>query len=330
MKSIFTLFIFLVTLSSFAQFNYERAWGTYFGDDSMRVTDNEVDKDGNIYIVGFIDKLNYFDSNFTTTPGVHQSIYGGGKRDGFIVKFNPAGGVVWSTYFGGENSDAITGMTIDRNDNIYIFGLTYSSSNISTPNAYQPIKNGNISNFIAKLSPTGNVSWSTYYGGPNNQQDFLAIDSQYILAYTAGDIVWAESGHLYLQTQTLSTGMASDGAFQTGFIGGTATDLITKFTDSGQRVWATYYGINQSAVRGITLGSDGIYLGGLSRDCPPYGTYNSYFGTNGALQETPLICQTQFLTKFSFDGERMWSTYYGNATQLWVKTVSLRLARVYI
>ena len=89
------LFIF-ISFSALAQnFNYQRSWGTYFGDERFRLKDSKTDKQGNLYLVGaFINGSSTTQPVFST-PNSHQPTFGGGESDGFIAKFNNLGQLTW-------------------------------------------------------------------------------------------------------------------------------------------------------------------------------------------------------------------------------------------
>ncbi len=293
-------------------FPYQRSWATYYGDDSLRIIDNDIDSQGNVYLVGFVNKQDYTDSNFIASVGANQTEYGGGKSDGFIAKFSAGGLLIWSSYFGGENTDYFTGMCIDGNDNIYIVGRTNSASNIATPQAYQDNLIGVDNVFITRMTSNGSVIWSTYYGGLSSNE-IQYTDNQNLLAQGRGDIVTDNLGGLYFYCYTRTEGMATSGAFQTTF-NALTKQLLSKFTVDGQRVWATYYGINRSSLSSISINESGIFVAGSTIDCMPFGTFNTYFATAGAHQPIPGGCNDLYISKFDFSGDRIWSTYYGNST----------------
>lgn len=291
---------------SFSQtFDFELDWSTYFGDESVSLADNAVDSEGNIYFVGNL----VASSSFDATAGSFQPTYGGGNSDGFMVKMNPQGQIVWATYFGGEHSEYISGITIASDDEIYIVGVTSSTIGIATPNSFQPVIDGISDTFVARFSPDGNREWATYYPDANaNSQDFTVPST-----LTGGfDIVADNQGFIYFYDQTSNTNAATTGVFQTA-IGQASNNLITKFTTEGERVWATYYGINFSNIYSIAIGQDGLYVAGTTLDCPPNGSANTYFATAGCHQPEPGNCKDAFVSKFSLDGNRVWSTYYGNS-----------------
>lgn len=283
--------------------NFDRAWATYFGDQDLKWGDNAIDSEGNIYFVGAV----LDGSVFVSTAGSQQPLYGGGDSDGFIVKLNAQGDLVWATYFGGELTDYITGIDIDDLNNIYIIGHTNSPTGIASPNSFQPLMDGVSDIFVAKFSGEGVKEWATYYPDTDNPEFQLEVHiHQYV-----SDIIADNLGHLYFYNRTISPDAATIGTFQTE-IGQDSNTLLSKFTTGGERVWATYYGINGSKVCSIASGQDGLYVVGRTIDCPPLYTENTYFGTPGSHQPQPANCVDIFITKFSMDGDRLWGTYYGN------------------
>lgn len=140
MKHFVILFAVCFALTGFAQgFQHERVWATYFGDNSMRLADSKIDSEGNIYLVGSVDQDTFTDSHFSATPNAHQTSYGGGNFDGFLVKISPEGNLLWATYFGGENDDLIGAVSIGNNNSVFIIGRTGSTQNIAPPVLTRPI-----------------------------------------------------------------------------------------------------------------------------------------------------------------------------------------------
>jgi hypothetical protein len=80
-----------------------------------------------------------------------QRAYGGGSSDGFVTELSPDGrSLVFSTFFGGDSADTVFGVAADANGGTYFTGNT-GSSNLATPDAFQPNPDGGGDGFIAKL-----------------------------------------------------------------------------------------------------------------------------------------------------------------------------------
>jgi hypothetical protein len=308
MKKITLLLAFLLlgNLHLYSQdFNFQRTWSTYYGDENLRFMDGEIDSQGNVYLMGTVYG-SYINAIQFTTANAIQPIYGGGTSDAFLVKINPNGSIAWATYFGGENTEIAEAIAIDKDDNIFIIGETNSTQNIATPNCYQPNLNGLGDTFLAKFSVGGTIVWSTYFGGEFDTISNFEVND--INNKYAG-ITCDNFGNIFTYSLSDGINLATTGTFQT-----TRQDsnfLISKFSTTGNRIWSTYYGINDSRIRAINSNISGIYIAGYSLDCPP-NPYNSYFGTSNGFQPLPENCRDVFLSKFSFDGERIWSSYYGS------------------
>jgi len=284
-------------------FNYERQWATYFGGENTFVLDNSTDSEGNVYIAGYVEGSIPYSNQFTTT-GSFQPSYGGGMRDGYICKFNPEGLLVWSTYFGKTGDDLISGIHIDKDDNIYITGET-SSNNMASVGVHQTLLSGSSDGFIARFSVAGVCIWSTYFGGGENDA-VHAIDTDFL-------------GNLYVYGRTRSTSaIATIGSFQENWNASgdsDGNDFIASFTDGGLLIWATYYGTNlpshSSRITGIDVNNGFFYVAGFAIDS----SSSNYFATPGCYQPTNSnaigVGADMFLSKFSLSGSREWSTYYG-------------------
>jgi uncharacterized protein (TIGR02145 family) len=277
---------FLVKFSAAGQ----RQWGTYFGGAAMdEAVSCIVDISGNIYFTGDTQS-----TSGIASIGAHQTVYGGGSYDCYIEKFNQVGDRLWGTYYGGSGLDEGGYITTDNNGNVFLAGVTSSDTGIATPGSYQPNRYNTSSDaFLAKFDSNGVRKWGTYFGGElNDFGEGCSIDV---------------SGNIYLSGGTSShTNIASPGGFQTTYGGGTADAFLVKFSNVGQRVWATYYGGSNEdqgyvctsdmagnvCMVGRTNSPDGI----ASPGCHQYILGGNYDG---------------YIVKFDSVGLRLWGTYYG-------------------
>ena len=127
-----------------------------------------VDSEGNVILAGTTNSDDY-----PVTPGAFQTAYtpsappppdlgfpfvGAPAATGYVSKLNSTGtALVWSTYFGGSQTDHIGGMTIDASGNIYVSGLAESSDLpglAGTPAGCRPSANQGLG-FVAQITPDG-------------------------------------------------------------------------------------------------------------------------------------------------------------------------------
>ena len=110
-----------------------------------------IDSAGNVYVTGETSSHDY-----PTTSNANNMFYKGGERDAFIsVLDSTLNRLFVSSFFGGDEYDYISTMTIDSDGNMYAAGYTNSPDFPVTKGAYDTTYNGNdafvlkfMSNFI--------------------------------------------------------------------------------------------------------------------------------------------------------------------------------------
>ncbi|MCX6351985.1 MAG: SBBP repeat-containing protein [Bacteroidetes bacterium] len=121
-----------------------KTWDTFFGEENY--TEGEgiaLDHDESIYISGETSSSNL------ATNGAYQITNGG--SNGYFAKFNANGSRLYSTYYGGSNSDAASSIALDKNDSLFIGGAAYSSTNIASIGSFDNILYGTVDGFLAKF-----------------------------------------------------------------------------------------------------------------------------------------------------------------------------------
>ncbi len=294
-----------------AQPSYVREWATYFGDSGLSIA-SSTEFRGNLYLAGKAKNSSFIGTIINEDN--HQYSSGAGNWDGFLAKISPQGQVLWFTYYGGAGDDEIIDLSADDSA-VYVVGKT-KSSGMGSANVHQTSLSGTADGFIASFDDTGNRNWHTYFGG-ENEDEVISLAQN-------------ENG-IYLYGRTLSkTNIATSGSFQESITangdveGDYLNYFIAEFDKTGQRIWSTYYGIatNNTTILGlgptpltsISVNETGLYISGW--DTGSYSPSNTtYFGTAAAfLTIRPTLVtgfgMSLFLSKFSFEGTRLWSTYF--------------------
>jgi gliding motility-associated-like protein len=283
-----------------------RQWGTYFGgnliDDPWDLT---LDGFGNSYIVGCTNN-----NSGISTIGSHQSSYSG-AYDGFLVKFNTAGILQWSTYYGGTGYDDIQSVTNDELGNIYICGttLTNSGNAIATVGSHQSnYGGGNQDAYIAKFNSSGIRQWGTYYGGSNGEP------------WT--NICCNKSGNIYLTGCTDSFNNIVTIGTQQQSMAGNVDAFLAKFNYSGTRIWGTYFGGTGNE---FTFGPNNCIADNIGNVYIAGGTDSQVgISTLGAHQTSyGGSWSDAYLVKFNSSGIRTWGTYFGGNQQDLLHDVSI-------
>jgi uncharacterized protein (TIGR02145 family) len=275
-----------------AKFNAagQREWSTYFGGVSLEeVFSCVVDNDSNVYVSGSTES-----GTGIASTGAHQSEFGG-FRDCYIEKFNQSGERLWGTYYGGSNDDNKGTVSVDNFGNVLLSGETYSETGIATTGSFQDtLYNGTKDVFLAKFNGNGVRLWGTYYGGEALDENFACTTD-----------IW--NNILVCGSTKSHTNIASSGAFQSTYGGDPYDAFIAKFSTTGQRIWASYYGgLNEERGWAVTTDSLGnILIAGRTNSVNGIASttcFQSVFG--GGLFDA-------FLVKFDTSGQRLWGTYYG-------------------
>ena len=196
---------------------------TYFGGTEQEwASKSDFDSEGNLVMTGF--------TTSTDLPIVNanQSTYAG-LGDAFILKMNVEGEVIFATYFGGSGLEEAMALVVDGEDNIIIAGST-TSANLPLVNPIQDELNGTGDAFIAKFSPSGDLVFSTYFGGSGEER----IERNGIDQY----------GNYIFTGQTGSDDYpTTSGVYQEGYGGGNTDIIVTALSEDCQTIrYSTYFG----------------------------------------------------------------------------------------
>ena len=122
-----------------------------------------VDAAGNAVVAGQTTS-----PDFPVTAGAFQQELKG-TRNNFLVRLDPSGSVLTSTYFGGSGSDSPSSIAIDGAGNIDVAGSTSSLDLPTTQGTMQPSaivppwNNASPAGFVAQFAPDGiSLKWASY------------------------------------------------------------------------------------------------------------------------------------------------------------------------
>lgn len=240
-------------------------YSTFLGGSATdRASGIAVDSSGNAYVAGY--------SNSTDFPMMNalQSL-SGGSYDAVIVKLNAAGGLIFSTYYGGSGDDRANAVALDASGNVYVTGQT-ASQNLTVTNAFQSAYGGGASDaFVIKLNSAGTSRvYATYLGGSGDDKGYgIAVDS---------------SGNAFITGQTASTNFPVTNALQPAKgSGGIETDaFVTKLNSNGNALgYSTFLGgaLNDTGFA-IALNSVSTAFIAGKTDSTNFPTLNPYQSVN--------------------------------------------------
>ncbi len=261
------------------------------------------DAAGNFYVTGSFEGIARFGTNVLNSSG------GFNFDDIYVVKYDPAGNVLWAKRAGGSGTDYGRAITLDGAGGVYVAG---TSDSLPCTIGTNSIGNYGTDMFIARFDGNGNVLWAQR-GGPwlknfSVQGGVLTVKG--IARDPANNVIIAGS----------FTGNPSFGGSLNGQSGSDATFLtnhntslptgyqdtyLAKFDASGSLLWAINPG-----------GADDDYANALAVDS------TGAIYTSGGFNRTNILggqtytnsFEGMFLAKFSGAGDLVWSSNLSDAT----------------
>jgi hypothetical protein len=162
-----------------------RQWGTYYGGVGFDWGNScEVDSNGNVYLIGTASNSTVF-----PTSNCHQSSFGGGSYDAFIVKFSGSGLRIWSTFYGGDGDDEGIDCSVFKSNIIFCGTTTSTNTAIPSPGGFLSTPGGGPYDcFLAEFDLNGVRVHGTYYGGNGYDKgtscNFDASGNYYLAGFT--------------------------------------------------------------------------------------------------------------------------------------------------
>ena len=241
-----------------------------------------VDSSDNIYLTGY-----FLSPNIVFGADTLRNT--GGASDIFLVKYDAGGNVLWAKSAGGDNSDHVESIAIDRTGNILLTGGFYSSS-ITFDSVTLTNLNPGSDIFIVKYDPAGNALWAKSTGGNDNDVGIgVAVDPAGN-AYITG----------FFQSSSITFG--SDVLLRTNG----ASMFVAKYSADGNVVWAKTAGGNSvNDAYGIAVDDSGnSFVTGF------YYALSLVFGsdtlTSGGGYDI-------FIVKYNRNGNVVWARSYGGS-----------------
>jgi uncharacterized protein (TIGR03437 family) len=182
-------------------------WSTYFGGSGLDIaTCVAVDPAGNVLVAG--------ETESKDLPVLHafQNTLKGGDN-AFVLKLDPTGQIIYSTYLGGSANDRANAVAVDSAGSVYIAGNTFSTD---FPGQSSYIGQA----FAAKLDASGAFVYSYEYSRPTHGANGIAVDSSGS-AYVVGQPEGAGSTIVNLRRAFVFK-LSADGShlLYEGFFGG--------------------------------------------------------------------------------------------------------------
>ncbi len=202
--------------------------------------------------------------------------YHGGLSDGWLLRLDESGNIVWQKTLGGSEWDELYSMIALKEGNYLLVGSSRSTDGDVIGNL------GNHDVWVLEVTENGEIIWGQTYGG--SQDDI------------ARQVIESKDGSILIIGETWS----DDGYIQGN--NGNVDIWAIKLTPDGQYNWSkTYGGEGADFGRFIREASDGYLLGGMT------GSDN-----NGDVQGFHGLLDI-WVVKINFDGNLQWQRAIGGS-----------------
>jgi photosystem II stability/assembly factor-like uncharacterized protein len=238
---------------------------------------------------------------FAIDPLDPSRVYGGGSVgwDSFVSRISASGShLEYSTFIGGGSSEWGTDISVDSGGAAYVAGIT-QSTDFPVLNAFQLNAAGLMDIFVAKISDTGALAYSTYLGGgASDYAPKIAVDG---------------SGQAHVVGITLSPDFPTANAFQSAHGGGFYDVFVTTLSAAGSSlVYSTYLGGNNQDGFWQNSGGPAVAVSPSGSAFVTGATISSNFPTRDAVQPSHGGGNSDaFVANFDAAGQLVYSTYFG-------------------
>ena len=264
-----------------------------------------------------------------------------GNSDGLLLKYSPAGSLLWSRVLGGAGDDNATGVVTDAAGNAYVTGFAQAGAVFA---GTALTNRGGVDVFLAKFDPSGTLLWARSAGGPGvDVANAVAVDGlgrvlvagyfsetnrfgSFTLAAVGnvdvflaqfdadGTVLWARSGGGELQDYAFAVAADVDGSVAlTGTVRGAAQFGGEPLAGTGLRTYVARYGpegtltwvraFTGNEARAVTWSEGGLFVAG------------NFLGTVqiGSQPLTSSGTLDAFVARYAGSGEVEWARSYGGA-----------------
>ncbi len=269
MKLIICLLITVLFQVSVYSQNMEITWQQCYGGSEQDNAYDIIEVTGGYLIVGWTES-NDGDISFNN-----------GGSDGWIIKTDSTGNILWEKTYGGTKGDNFRRIIPDNNGNYYILGASNSSDGDVS---YDPYTDS-WDHWILKIDLDGNIIWDKIIGGNES------------------DVLWTGSSTLDGGVVALGWTYSNDGDVSINY-GGADTWMI-KLNSEGELEWDFTIGTDWiDKGQAVMQTSDGGYLA----------SSNSMLGEGGNITCEPHSYMAEaVLTKLDADRNIEWQHCYGGS-----------------
>lgn len=267
--------VFLLVLIGLKTYSQNLEWAVTFGTYSSDEMVSAITQDasGNIYITGRFSST----ADFDPSPNVFN-LTSNGWRDVFIAKYTSTGGFVWAKSIGGPFNDSGTGIGINQEGNLVVFGGFYDVVDFDPNGGVHLMSAGSglgqgYNSFLLCLDTSGSFLWSKNIGSANSIESVIDMD-------------FDQNHNICLTGQFNGVDVDFDPGPDTVVMLGNMDVFILKLDSAGNFIWVKSFGEayhEEDSFAIITDSSNNIYITGFfedSTDIDPSNSVHMIYGSD--------------------------------------------------
>lgn len=235
-----------------------------------------LDQENNIIVSGNFEDSIFFEKNILIAKDLF---------DGFVVKYDHLGNLIWVQQIGGLNVEFVSSMSIDKSGSIYVGGMFRDEIQFGDT----LIKSQKQSAFLVKFSKDGEVIWARSMGdGEVNWGKSVEVDQSNDVYFTGF------FGNEFSSVDSIPSFSRNSHAF------------LTKCDKNGNELWTRQFRGGSSYGESVTSDQEGgIYLAGVFFDTLYYD--NEFLVARSKKLDNSVIGYSEgFIARYNGMGQRLW------------------------
>jgi len=274
-------------------------FSTFLGGNGMeKGTGIALDSAGDVYVTGTT-----FSGTFPVTDDAAQPEAFGGS-EAYVAKYAADGALIYSSFLGGSSFETSGGIAVGADGQIYLTGATFSDDFPVTADSAQPDTELSWDAYVARLDPSGFVTYATFLGGTFEDRGYsIAVDAAGII-YVGG----RTASNNFPAAAPARNGFQTYQNYEDGFL----VKLDPNEIGSDQILYATYVGgqrydeVNEILVRGTR-----VYLVGTTTSANFPTTPGVFRPSKAGLPDVADAFVGVFDLAQSGAASRLWLSYFG-------------------
>ncbi len=301
--------VFLVKYNSCGIQQWALRGGSIGNEDYAGIGTKSIatDASGNIFIVGrYNQTFTFYGINNTSFVAQYTSTSNGNHQDGYLIKINAIGEVIWGATLRGGSNDGFNGVAVDNVGNpIVTGGFNGCCPSTFAVTIYGPNGSLGVSSFgsnygsglVVKFDANGNILWKAAVYNRDTDLSRLAIDGTNNIYLVSAFRSWGSG--------TAAQFIDANGTNNSLYNPGIGLGFLVKLNSSGIWQWGTSYGNVGDGVGSLTNGTDvaidengNPWISGFYR-----GATATFYSTSGSTLSLPASTNDiGFIAKYSSSG----------------------------